>query len=775
MISFLTRAEGGTHAGDRTEIRRAIAIFFLAGHWHELRSLPSGKGRIASGDDLEAATQAAMDLSDQMVYWSLNPIQQGASRANKKTVVKRVWFLVDVDPVRPRDVSATEQEKGRAYAVAAATADDLLDRGWPAPVIIDSGNGWHLLYRVDLGSDKLSQELLKAALAALAAKHDTPEAVVDRATHDAPRISKLPGTWARKGPDLPDRPHRMCRIMLEPDQVEVVTVDQIRALANPAPAAPAAGATPAPGFAAVASDGPGKAAYVRSAIERECYRVLIAPQGERNHALNRAAFALGQFEGWPEFHSGQAMADLTAAAQRAGLTDHEIRLTVASGWTAGKQQPRPRPVDPTVSGKPASGQAQAAKPMPAKLTVGLDEIVPKKVDWLWENILAVGFISIFAGRTGVGKSFVTCDLVARLSRGEAPPFSSLKRAPCRTLFISEDPPEYMLGPRLLAMGASQEMVRFMTWEAMANYQLSRLDILEAAYQECGCPTVVVIDPPTNFLGKVDDHKNSELRAVLMGIVEWINRHGVAMIMITHLNKTTGKGLDAVSRVIGGTAWTTVGRVTIVFESDPDDPLQCLMGSGKINIGRKADTLAYKIESMTEDAAVVRWIGPVTTSADDAVNRVTKKTRAQNAAEWLEERFRERRSWPSEDLYDLGRAEGISRSALWEAGGPDGGLPIRREQIAPPNGGKRYWQWTAYPGWPEEKEVERCETLKSCEGKPLDDNGLHSVPEERCERNAEGVGRNDSVSEFQNFSVSEERNGGTEPVERDVVNQIFSPF
>ena len=155
--------------------------------------------------------------------------------------------------------------------------------------------------------------------------------------------------------------------------------------------------------------------------------------------------------------------------------------------------------------------------LPVELTIGLHEIVPKKVDWLWENVVACGFISIFAGRTSMGKSFVTCDFAARLSRGESPAFSSLAR-PGRTLFISEDPPEYMLGPRLIEMQADPLQIRFMTFEAMSSFTLSRVDILEAAYRECGSPLLVVIDPPSNFLGKIDEHKHAELRGVLMGIV-----------------------------------------------------------------------------------------------------------------------------------------------------------------------------------------------------------------------------------------------------------------
>jgi hypothetical protein len=742
MISFRTKAEGGSHVGDRIEIRRALSLLISPGDRHELRALPSGACRIVSGDDLDTAVEAAMELADQQVYYSLNPIKPDAARANKKTVLRRCWLLIDLDPIRPKDTSSTDAEKANAYDVAAAIVGYLIDQSWPAPLIIDSGNGWHLIYRVELPNDQLSHQLVKAMLYELGQRFDTPETVIDRATHDAPRISKLPGTLARKGVSTPERPHRMARIAYEPDRLDVVSLEQLRAIGTP-PATQTNGTHTHSGFNTTAQNGTGKSAWIQSAIERECYRVLIAPQGSRNVALNVAAFKLGQLAGWPEMRSGEAIAALKQAGDRAGLTAHEIEHTVMSGWQAGEQAPRERPIKPGTN-KPATTLA--------KLTIGLYEITPKKVDWLWENIAAPGFISIFAGRTGVGKSFVTCDFAARLSRGESPAFSSLKRSPCRTLFISEDPPEYMLGPRLLEMKASQQMIRFMTFEAMAQFRLDRLDVLEAAYLECGRPQVIVIDPPSNFLGKTDDHKNSELRGVLMGVVEWINRHNVACIMITHLNKAIGKGLDAVSRVIGSVAWVSTARITVLFEQEPDTPGRFVMGGGKNNLGQKAGTLAYEIEQ-TSDLAIVKWIGPVDTTADDAVNGV-KKNRGQRATEWLEERFQERQSWPAEELYALGRSDGVSRSAIWDV---VGNLPIQKRQETPADGKPRFWEWSAIPPWPAEKTLKRCEILKSCPDKASQDTDLHSVSSSDIERNPETEGR---ISEFQNFRVSEEENTET---------------
>jgi hypothetical protein len=186
---------------DRPMVRHALSVLFGPGEWHELRALPSGRGQIVQVDDLDAACSAVESVADQQVYYSLNPIAPGSDRASKKTVLARRWLLIDVDAVKPKDVSSTEEEKVKAATVAGAVLEYLSAQGWPAPIMIDSGNGWHLLYRIDLPNDALSQQILKSLLYALGERFTSDQGVIDRSTHDAPRISKLPGTMARKGPD----------------------------------------------------------------------------------------------------------------------------------------------------------------------------------------------------------------------------------------------------------------------------------------------------------------------------------------------------------------------------------------------------------------------------------------------------------------------------------------------------------------------------------------------------------------------------------------------
>src|SRR5271155_92148 len=106
---------------------------------------------------------------------------------------------------------------------------ELSKAGWPEPVVADSGNGYHLLYRIDLPSD--DGGLVKRVLAALAAQFNTPEVKIDEKVFNPARIVKLYGTKARKGDHTDERPHRWSKIIKMRDELQVVRKELLEAMA----------------------------------------------------------------------------------------------------------------------------------------------------------------------------------------------------------------------------------------------------------------------------------------------------------------------------------------------------------------------------------------------------------------------------------------------------------------------------------------------------------------------------------------------------------------
>jgi P4 family phage/plasmid primase-like protien len=194
----------------------------------------------------ERLAKIALDLSNHFsgVYFVFNPvspvllsrsandvdIRRYVKAAKDEDVLCRRWLLIDVDPKHPSDSSSTAEEKLKAQKVIERIRSYLTERGWPEPVFADSGNGYHLLYRIDLPPQ--DGGLVKRVLVNLDSQFSTNDAAVDRQVFNASRLTKLYGTWARKGDHTPDRPHRRSCIVSIPKLLEVVPKELLEAVAG---------------------------------------------------------------------------------------------------------------------------------------------------------------------------------------------------------------------------------------------------------------------------------------------------------------------------------------------------------------------------------------------------------------------------------------------------------------------------------------------------------------------------------------------------------------
>ena len=141
-------------------------------------------------------------------------------------------------PTARPGISSTDDEHEAAISRAIECRDWLRGLGWPEPILADSGNGAHLLYGIDLPNDAESKTLVEACLQALDFLFSDETVGVDRAIANAARIFKVYGTLAAKGSDVPERPHRLSRLLDVPDSVENVPTELLHQLADMVPKQP---------------------------------------------------------------------------------------------------------------------------------------------------------------------------------------------------------------------------------------------------------------------------------------------------------------------------------------------------------------------------------------------------------------------------------------------------------------------------------------------------------------------------------------------------------
>ena len=143
---------------------------------------------------------------------------------NEITAIK--WILIDADPERATGVSSTDEEKAKAKETIKRVYKYLRQEGFADPVVCDSGNGYHLLYSVDMMVE--DAEYTKKFLQAIDMLFSDADVKIDTAVFNPSRITKVYGTIARKGASTMERPHRASGFVYIPEEIRTNSIHLLK-------------------------------------------------------------------------------------------------------------------------------------------------------------------------------------------------------------------------------------------------------------------------------------------------------------------------------------------------------------------------------------------------------------------------------------------------------------------------------------------------------------------------------------------------------------------
>ena len=106
------------------------------------------------------------------------------------------------------------------------------------------------------------------------------------------------------------------------------------------------------------------------------------------------------------------------------------------------------------------------------------------------------------------------------------------------------------------------------------------------------PTLVVVDPITAFLPKVDTHRDADVRSVLAPLINLAQAEHVALVAVGHLSKDAQRA--AIHRPGGSIAFVASARTVLAVAADPNDADRRILAPIKSNLTRPAPPLAYTI-------------------------------------------------------------------------------------------------------------------------------------------------------------------------------------
>jgi DNA primase len=128
-------------------------------------------------------------------------------------IIARRYLLIDVDR-EDTTQPASMEELTEVVGVARDIQRHLCEEFGYKPIRVFSGNGCHLyLPLANLPNTKENGEYCHSILLSLAREFNTDSVKVDTSVADAPRITKLPGTVARKGLESEGRAYQLARVL----------------------------------------------------------------------------------------------------------------------------------------------------------------------------------------------------------------------------------------------------------------------------------------------------------------------------------------------------------------------------------------------------------------------------------------------------------------------------------------------------------------------------------------------------------------------------------
>jgi putative DNA primase/helicase len=323
----------------------------------------------------------------------------------------------------------------------------------------------------------------------------------------------------------------------------------------------------------------------------------------------------------------------------------------------------------------------------ALLTRRLSDIEPKPISWLWPGRIARGKLTIIAGNPGLGKSSITASIAAIVTTGGCWPVDGERCRHGDVLFLTaEDDPADTLRPRLDAAGADVTRVSIIdgtrvgyTGEGEERSRIFSLQedlrALSNKLAELLKVSAVIIDPISAYLGNTDSHNNAEVRGLLTPLSELAARHDVAIIAVSHLNKSTAGSAEAMMRISGSLAFVAAARAAYLVAPDPDDKARRLFLPMKNNLGPDVTGLAYRIEAATIQSKAgtlhtsrIAWdTTAVSVTADEIMQPgATEKVSAvDEVAEWLRGVLAYGPK-PSNDIFEQADAEGFTERTVKRA-------------------------------------------------------------------------------------------------------------
>lgn len=579
-----------------TYVRKAIEVIQESGEVFEVRVISTARKETFSGYFLDADTLLkdlqSFALQNRNVYVTLNKLKPEVfSRSQSENIMKVTqttsdtevisyrWLFIDLDPQRMSGVSSSDEELASAHDLANKVISYMKDLGFADPVVAESGNGYHLLYRIDIPNNAEGRELVGKCLKVLDSIFSTDMVKIDTTNSNPSRICKLHGTLAQKGKSSAERPHRMSRIIEAPEPVVVNSIDVVKRLASELPdpePVPKKQTVTRGDFDVVEFMRMHGMTYKEDSNDRakifrldECpfdpshkdgdAKVFLYPNGAvafkcHHNSCMKYRWQDVRLKFEPDAYTKEDEADAERIAE--GWAEH-VRKRDAELKANKKKERKIRKL------KTAEALMQKDLPEP-RVFVGVGDDLPMLVEGT----------CILSAKPKLGKSWLALCLCLAVAKGED--FLDYKTRQCSTLYLDLETSEIIQQKRLKSTlkGADAPSNFYLETEA-DTIDTGLLDQLEAYLVEDPEIGIIVIDVFQIVRSPSASMKETEYEHAYRDITplnEFAQKYHVSIILVCHDRKTVDLD-DPFSNILGSTGLQGAAtQMIVMYRRKKDDPI-----------------------------------------------------------------------------------------------------------------------------------------------------------------------------------------------------------
>ena len=593
---------------DYEETRRAIDLLQAPGKVFEVRVIGTARRKeILSGyfQDAETLFQKfdTIDLRKRNIYITLGEVREEcfsrsqsncfemnpAVTTNDNDIIAYRWLFVDLDPVRPTGISSSNEQLQCAEELRDKVYEYLQGLGFPEPVRAMSGNGYHLLYRIDIPNDTAGRALIEKCLKNLSSLFDNDKVKIDTTNSNPSRICKLHGTLAQKGTSTKERPHRMSKILSAPDVITVTTRETLQALADELPDEPVhingrrGVNTQTQSFDLLDFMHRNGMTYTEDSNDRAKIFKLDACPFDHSHTNGDAKVFLYRDGAiafkchhnscrrykWQDvrlkFEPDAYDHEDDGAHIDEGYKLHKQRQDEENAVKAAIKQDQPKPKKKKAKRKLKRADALMEKDLPEpRVFVGVDDELP----------LLVEGTCILSAKPKVGKSWLALAMCIALANGDD--FLGYKTRQCSTLYLDLETSEQLQQKRLRKMlkGAKPPSKFYLETEtdSIENGFVEQIEDYLRQDPDIG---LVVIDVFQIIRSASKTNKETEYEHAYRDITplnELAQKHHLSIILVMHDRKTVDPD-DPFSNILGSTGLQgAVTQMIVMYRRRKDEPI-----------------------------------------------------------------------------------------------------------------------------------------------------------------------------------------------------------